>query len=299
MEIKRINADIPGSVAELQSVMNHIELKTKLYRLLLRGKGLEFDSYRDFSPDDDASNIDWKASMRTNKLLAKRYKEERNLQIVFLVDVGENMISGSSKNLKCEYAAEVAGALGHLIISSGDKVGYILFNDQVKKFVPPATGVNHFNRFIEDLTRLDNFGGGSNLLHPIDFAINYVSPSVSSVIIVSDFLSFNNASKNSLSLLAKKFETMAFVIKDPVDLILPDISGEVILEDPKSGQQILVNPHIAKQAYEEYTSTQESFLKEVCRKNNIDLLELLTNKPFIATLAEFLKGRRTRNIILS
>ena len=87
---------------------------------------------------------------------------------------------------------------------------------------------------------------------------------------------------------------MALMIKDPVDLSLPDISGEIVIEDPKTGQQILVNPKIARKTYEEYAKVQGEFFKESCRKNNIDFLELLTNKPFVSTLAEFLKGRRIK-----
>ena len=132
MDIKRLNVDIPKSVGEFQALSKEFELKAKLYKTLFRGKGLDFDGYRTYAPEDDAQNIDWKASKRSNELLVKQYIEERNLKVVFVIDVGENMVTGSTEKLKCEYVAEIVAALAHLIIISGDKIGFILYNENAK-----------------------------------------------------------------------------------------------------------------------------------------------------------------------
>lgn len=291
---KSLNVDIGRSIAEFQAAMKEFELKYKLYRIIIRGKGLEFDSYREFSQDEDATAIDWKASMRANKLLAKKYKEERNLKVIFIIDIGENMVSGSAKKLKCEYALEVIAAFAHLIITSGDKIGYVTFNDEVRDYVRAGGGRRQFNRMVSDLTNPEIYYGASDLNKALDFIINYVI-NIDSLIIVSDFLGFDGVSAKKLSLIASKTETLALMVKDPIDRTLPDVSGELVIEDEKTGQQLLVNPSVVKNAYEKFSLEQEDFLKKICRQYDIDIIELITDKGFVPHLSEFLK-RRTKKI---
>ena len=90
---QKLNVNAPKAITDFEAVAKEFELSEKLYRIIFRGKGLEFDKYREYSPDEDASNIDWKASLRSNKLMAKQYIEERELNIIFVVDVSENMLA--------------------------------------------------------------------------------------------------------------------------------------------------------------------------------------------------------------
>ncbi|MEK6800540.1 MAG: DUF58 domain-containing protein [Nanoarchaeota archaeon] len=289
---KHLNVDIAGSISEFQSVMKEFMLKNKLYRILLRGKGLEFEAFRRYIPgEDDASYIDWKTSRRANNLIVKQYKDERNLKIVFMVDIGNNMVFGSTKKLKCEYATEVVAAFAYMIISSGDKVGLLLFSDKVKKYIPPGGGINHFNRLMAELKDPNNYEGYADIKAPLEFGLDYITKSVSSVILVSDFISFDQDSIRDLSLLGSKFETVALKIRDPVDKALPNLDGEVVIEDPKTGQQMLINPKIVNKVYEQIVSYQEKVFRDTCRKNAIDLLELSTNDRFVPALSEFLRGR--------
>jgi uncharacterized protein (DUF58 family) len=288
---KSLNVDIPGAISEFQAAMKEFLLKRRLYRLLLRGKGLEFEAYRKYAPDDDSTSIDWKASRRANALLVKQYRDERNLKVVFLIDVGENMVFGSSEKLKCEYAAEVVAAFSHLITTTGDRPGFVFFSDDVKDYMKPSAGTLHFSRFADAISDPKMYGRPSNLKKGIDFALNYIGRNVESVIIVSDFLSFNEGVKKDLSLIRERFETTVLMIRDPLDNTLPNFSGEIVIEDPRTGQQLLMNPKIAKESYEQYVQQQEHEIRETCIQNDIDLLEMMTNKPFVPTLSEFLKGR--------
>lgn len=291
-----LKADIAGAISDLQSSMKEFLLKRRLYRLLLRGKGLEFESYRTYAPDDDAGLIDWKASRRANSLLVKQYREERNLKVVFLVDIGENMVFGSVNKLKCEYIAEIVAAFSHLITSSGDKPGFVFFSDAVKSYLKPSRGDKHFNQFVDYITNINNYGKFSDLNTALEFALNYITHDVESLIIISDFLSFEKETKKNLSLIAKRFETTVLMVRDPLDNSLPDIAGEIVVEDPKSGQQLLVNPKVAREAYEIYSNAQREAVRKVCISDNIDLLEILTDKPFVPTLSGFLKGRVKHNL---
>ncbi len=289
---EEINADIPKSIAEFQSVMKEFLLKNKLYRILLRGKGLEFEAFRHYVPgEDDATFIDWKATARANEVMVKQYKDERNLKIVFLIDVGDNMVFGSTSKLKCEYAAEVVSAFAYMIINSGDKVGFLFFSDKVKNYIPPAAGINHFNRLISELKKNENYGGFSDLSVPLNFALDYINKGVSSVILVSDFISFNQSLTKDLSLIGNKFETVAIMVRDPVDASLPNINGEVVIQDPKSGQQLLMSPKVVNSVYEKIVAVQEKLFIDSCRKSGVDLLKLKTNEKFIPSLSAFLKGR--------
>jgi len=267
-EKRRLNADIASNIAQLQAIIKQL--------------------------DDDAGMIDWKASKRANKLLAKQFKEEKDLKIMFLLDMGENMISGSTEKLKCEYAAEVSGALAHMVMDSGDKAGFIYFNGQITKYLKPSRGDRHFGQILDDITNAENYGGPSDIKLALDFSFNYFPRSTESVIIISDFASFNEETKTSLLTIAKKFETLIISIKDPTDKTLPDFSEEIVIEDPVTGQQMLINPSIAKKIYEKQMFEKEKFLKQTCSKNNIDILELTTDKPFVSTLATFLKERKER-----
>ncbi len=294
MEKNRLNVDIPGSITELQLVIKEFEIKAKLYRNLFRGKGLEFDGYQTYYPKDDAASIDWKASVRANKLLMKHYKEERNLKIIFAVDVSEHMVFGSTAKLKCEYATEVLTSLAYLIISSGDNIGFILFNDKVLDYVMPSKGLKQFELFADALSNARNYGGKSDINNVIKFILNYLDESTSAVILLSDFIKLKEDAKENFKILSKKFEVMALMVKDPLDKTLPDISAEVVIEDPLSGGQMLINPKLAKKSYEKYALEQENLVKKIFTEANIDLLSLMTDKLFVPALAEFLRGRVKR-----
>jgi len=291
MEKRRLNADIGGSIAKFQSAIKSFEHKAKIYRTILKGKGLEFSGYRQYSGEDDASTIDWKASKRANQFLVKQYIEEENLKVVFLIDIGEDMVFGSGNKLKCEYSAEIIAALTKLIINSRNKVGYIFFNDTVREYIRPARGDNHFGRFMDVLTDASIYGGTSNLSSALDFSLMYLDKSISSLVIVSDFVKMDPSVEEKLALVAKKFETMAVMVRDPLDRNMPDISGEFVVEDSATGQRMLINPSLAKKTYEKYALEQELFVREVFRESGIDMIELLTDKPFVASLAAFIKGR--------
>jgi uncharacterized protein (DUF58 family) len=288
---RRLNSDISGSIAMFQSVMKSFEMRTKVYRTMLKGRGVEFDGYRDYAPDDDASVIDWKASMRVNKILAKQYVQERNLKIVFIIDIGERMVFGSTEKLKCEYSAEVVAALTNLILSARDKVGYILFGEGVKEFVSPQVGEKHFIQFMNTLTDASTYGGESHLENALDFTLKYLDRSVASVVLVSDFIGVDENVKRKLGLVANQFETMALIIKDPIDKNLPDVHGELVIEDPASGERMLINPSLARGNYEKFAREQELFVKQSFFNLGVDVLELTTDKPFVSSLATFIKER--------
>jgi len=291
MEKKRaLNVDLPGSISEFLGVMKEFRLKRDIYKILFRGKGLEFEAYRDFSPDDDASYIDWKASSRAQKLLVKQYKEERNLKVMFLIDVGDNMISGSAERLKCEYVTELVAAFSRLILDANDRVGFYLFSDRLKHFIQPKSGEKHFQFCMDLLSSAENYGGQTNIDGALDGAMKYLDHSINSVIIISDFLKVSRQTEKRINLISHSFETLVIRIRDLLDMTLPDINEEIVVTNP-FGEQVVINPKIVRAEYELNAHEQAKYVEEFLKKSEADFLDLITKQRFAVPLALFLKER--------
>jgi len=290
MAERKLNVDIAGAVSELEMLLQRVLPKNIMYKILL-GKGLEFDGFRDFTQVDDASNIDWKASVRSKELIVRKYIEERDLKFVFVVDVSDNMVFGSTEKLKCEYCAELCAALSHLILGSGDRVGFVLFNDKIVHIRPPELGTRQFEIFVDKLSNPLTYGGASNLNKILENLIKGLDKRTSMVFLISDFIKINEDSKKNLELLASLYETVAIIVRDPLDKNLPNISKEVVIENPETGEKLLVNPKVAKNYYEQNALNQLNFLKQTFNDFNIDFLELSTDKPFSVEFAGFLEER--------
>ena len=291
MEQRKLNLDLAESISQLKYTLKDFEVKTKKYNIFFRGKSFDFDGYRPYTSEDDVTFIDWRASARSNRPLVKQYKEEQNIKVLFIIDVSENMVLGSGKKLKCECAAEIVLSLSYILASAGNKVGYILYSDKVKEYTVPSRGLNNFYVFSDVLSNSATYVGGSKLDSAIDFFLDNSDASISAVVLVSDFISFNKNTQHYINLLANKYETFAFMIKDPLDLTLPDMKGEFVLEDPTSGQQILVEPQVAKRNYERQALKQDKFVKEAFKLSAIDLLPLLTTEEWVPKVTNFVKGR--------
>jgi len=300
---KKLNVDIAGAVSELEILMKKVLPRNIMYQLIL-GKGLEFDGYRDFSQSDDASLIDWKASVRGKKLLIKKYIEERDLKFIFVVDVSDNMIFGSTEKLKCEYVAELTAALAHLILIIGDRVGFNLFSDKIIKRDAPKLGIKHFDIFVSYLTDPLTYGGKSDLNKILDGIIESIDRSTSMVFLISDFIKVDESYRKNLEVFAGLFETVAIIVRDPLDKTFPALNKEVIIEDPETGEKLLINPKVAKSVYERNASKQLNLVKQMFKDCNVDFLDLTTDKPFSTGIANFLKERirggrvvRTKNVL--
>ncbi len=287
----KFNVDVPGAIAEFESALRRFPIKKILYNILFRGRGLEFDSYRQFESSDDASMIDWKASLRANSLLAKKYVEERDLSVYFLVDVSSSMLFGSRDKLKAEYAIEIVCALSHLIMTSGDRIGLVMFSDKIVKFLHPSNSKNQFALFMKYLSDTGLYGGGFDLKVAIDSVLNYVKTPYTVFVLVSDFIKMNENSARRLRLIGTQFETFAIMTRDELDENLPRTKYQFALQDPYSKRQMILDPEIAVERYRAAVIRQKGKVKEIFKKSRIDLLELMTNKSFVIPTIAFLKFR--------
>lgn len=290
----KLSIDIPRAVSSFEPYIKEFELRNKVYKILFRGKGLEFDSFREYAADDDAAVIDWLASLKSNRLLVKRYIEERDRKILIALDVSDQMIFGSTRQLKCEFAAEIAAVLGYLVTTSDDNLGFLFFSDRLKEYVPPKKGLGQFEYFSRLLESTQYYGGPSNTEALFDYLLDSVPKDVEAVIIISDFMHVSTECQRKLRLISSRFESFAIMVRDPLDRALPMESTEVVLEDPVSHQQVLVNPKIYAAEYTLHARQQEEAVREMFKKSGIDLLQLFTSDTFFLPLAVFLKDRVDR-----
>ena len=301
MSEKKLNLDFASRISELESMMSRFSLKWVIYQIIFRGKGFEFDGYRKYSPDDDASMIDWMATSRSNETLVKKYIEERDLKIMFIVDVSDGMVFGSSEKLKCEIAAEVAVSMAHLIINSGDKIGFGFFDNEFKKIILPCGGVKRFNIFAHELSDPENYGGKpSNLDRMLDFLIDYLDESINAVFLISDFLHLGEDFPRNFEIFSKKFEVIPILIRDFLDDNLPIMDSEFVIEDPFSGEQVIINSAVAKKEYEKKTEENNKKLFKIFEDAGARHLGIKTSEPFVANLVEFLNERaRKKKYVMS
>lgn len=293
---KKLNIDIPGSMKKLQTITNML-ITTKLrksYVAVFRGKGLEFDSYRDYTLADDSSLIDWKASAKAKKTLVKKYVEERKLEVFFLIDVSSSMVFGSTEKLKNEYAAELMVALASAVMSAGDKIGYALFNSDIVVKTPPLSGKKQFYGLVKALADPNNYGGGFDLHNALKFSLKFLKTR-GIMFIVSDFIGMKDDKwKTPLKWLSSKSEVICLMIRDPRDKILPKDAGQVLISDPYSHKTTLVDSNLLREAYQSYVDQQEKELKKIARESNVDFVPLYTDKPFVKPIVELFMLRKKR-----
>ncbi len=288
---RKLEMDYAGAVSGFANAMQKFPLKLILYRTIFRGKGLEFDSYRNFAQDDDASMIDWKASLRSNSILAKKYIEERELNVYFIVDCGNSVLFGSGNKLKAEFNAEFIVSLSHLVLEGGDKVGLVMANNDVVKFLSASKGKNQFFLIKDFLSDSNYYNGEFDLRKAIDFSLDTIKSDYTVFIIVSDFIGLKRNTVKGLKFIGNRFETIAIMSRDEMDNKLPNFSHQLAVIDPVSGRSIVLDPKSVQKTYSKIVDYQKKKIKKILFDSNIDLLELDSNKSFFMPVSHFLRSR--------
>lgn len=288
----RLKIDITPSLQRLDLVVKGL-VNTQFmgnYASAFKGQGLEFSEYRDYTQNDDSSRIDWKASNRARRLLIKEFIEERNINVFFIVDVSSKMMLGSTSKLKVEYAAELVSSFAYTILKSGDYVGLTMFSDKITKNIRPNNGMRHFYVLSDSLSNLSYYGGGSNIRKALEYALNSIEEN-SLVILISDFINTEGFNEE-LKYAARKFDLIGIMVRDPIDLDLPEGSGQAMVEDPSTGEKMLISPEKLRKSYASEVKKEISKLDKTFRNNGADFLPLTTNKSFVEELVMFFNRRK-------
>lgn len=296
MLLPELEIDVRDPIKKLALVTKELVSSSFVgnYKSAFKGKGLEFEGYREYSPTDDASLIDWKASVRSGgKLLVKEFVEERNLTVFFLVDSSDSMVFGSIVKLKHEYTAELVSSLAYAILQAGDGVGMAMYGDRVVATVPSQVGAKQFYAVLRQIAEPRNYGGQSNLEAGLKFAVSTLERGTL-VIIVSDFLNPGGNWQSYLKTASRKFEVVGVMVRDARDRELPEGVGQIVLSDPTTGKQLLVDVDKVKGKYEAMAKAQEKDIHDVFLKSRADFLALSTSTPFIHDVVNFFRKRASR-----
>ncbi len=287
-------------VAELMAKVGKIRILTnKLiddqlsgdYHSTFKGQGVEFDEVRPYEVGDDVRSIDWNVTARMGIPYIKRYSEERELTVLFMVDVSGSQSYGSSGRTKADLAAEVTALLALTAIRNQDKVGLILFSDQIVKYIPPRKGRDSVMRLAREvLAAATDAEGGTDLAAALKF-LNSVQKRRAVVFLVSDFLGRGDCDK-LLRATARHHDMVCVTVSDPAESHLPDV-GLVELEDPESGDLFLVDTSSAavRKAFAEKATAEQEDLSRFLKKTGIDTLALATNRPYIEDVRKLFHRR--------
>jgi uncharacterized protein (DUF58 family) len=262
------------------------------YESMFKGRGMAFDQVREYQVGDDIRSIDWNVTARTGEPHVKLYVEERELTVIFMVDLSASGAFGSIRQTKNEVAAELCALLAFSAIKNNDKVGLIVFTDHIEMFIPPAKGTTHVLRLIREL--LDFSPGKKHT--DISAAIKYlgrVTHKRSVVFLVSDFL--GQGYENRMRVLSKWHDLIAISISDPREISLPNV-GLLELEDAETGEVVIIDTGslAVRNHYQHLARERETHLKEVFRSMDIDHLEILTGSNYVQNLVRFFRTRERR-----
>jgi uncharacterized protein (DUF58 family) len=264
------------------------------YHSLFKGQGMEFEEVRPYQPGDDVRAIDWNVTARTGEPFIKRYREERELSVLFLVDLSASGDFGSTQRLKNEVAAEICALLAFSAIKNNDKVGLIIFTGEIELFVPPGKGTSHVLRVIRELLEFKPRQTRTDIRQAIQF-LGRVTTKKCVVFLVSDFLETGFA--QPLRAIGAKHDVIAISITDPLELRMPDV-GLVELEDAETGEwiQIDTSSPAFRKRYEGLGEERRKELRDLFRSMNIDQLDIVTNRDHVRELVTFFRTRQRRKM---
>ena len=287
-------------VKELMAKVGKIRiLTTKLiddqlsgdYHSTFKGQGVEFDEVRPYQVGDDVRTIDWNVTAKTGLPYIKRFAEERELTILFLVDVSGSQGYGSVRRSKMELAAEVTALLALTAIRNQDKIGLILFSDRIVKYIPPRKGRDSVMRLVREvLAAEDDAQGGTDLEGALKF-LNGVQKRRAVVFLVSDFIGTSRC-ENLIRATARHHDLVCVHVSDPAESDLPDV-GLVEMEDAETGDLVLVDTS-SRRVREAFAANaraeRESWLR-FFKKEGLDVLSLDTAKAYINDVRALFKRR--------
>ncbi len=262
------------------------------YHSMFKGQGVEFDEVRPYIPGDDIRMIDWNVTARTGHPFIKRFSEERELTVFFVVDVSGSQAFGSTGRTKAELAAEITSLLALTAVRNQDKIGLVLFSDRIVKAIPPRKGRTAVMRLVREVLAADATREKTDLAQALRF-VNNIQKRRAVVFLVSDFQADDY--ERELRVFAKRHDVVACPVTDPAELTLPDI-GLVELLDPETGDLILTDTSSrrVRETFHAAAVAEREALFTLLRRTGIDTLPLVTDHPYIDSVRRLFHRRAHR-----
>lgn len=277
------------------------------YHSVFKGQGMDFAEVREYLPGDDVRSIDWNVTAKMDRPFIKIYEEERELTIMLMVDISASGDFGSINQTKRELAAELASVLAFSATRNNDKVGLILFSDEVEKIIMPKKGRSHVLRVIREILFYEPKNTGTNLNQAMR-TLNHLIRRKAVCFLISDFLTEESQAwirptihesvgdlQKMLTLTGKRHDLICVDLHDPRETVLPKI-GWVVLEDAETGDQLEVNtsdPQL-QGLYQFQNNQRLERMEQIFRRSGIDHFRVHTQEPYITALRAFFKRRVQR-----
>jgi uncharacterized protein (DUF58 family) len=278
-------------VGKIKILTSHLidEQLTGDYHSMFKGQGVEFDEVRPYVAGDDIRSIDWNVTARTGAPHVKRFSEERELTVIFLVDVSGSQVFGSKTRSKSELAAEITCLLALTAIRNQDKIGLMLFTDRIVKSIPPRKGRTSVMRLVREVLAADETREGTDITGALRF-LNNVQKRKAVVFLVSDFQ--DTGYEKELRVTARRHDVIACPISDPCEFELPDV-GLIEMQDPESGELLLVDTGSAsvRKAFASRANEDHEKLMRFFKRTGIDTISLSTGRPYIDDVRALFRRR--------
>jgi len=289
-----------------RSSMRALEIRTRrmvdesiagAYHSVFKGRGMDFDEVREYSPGDEVRTIDWNVTARAGRPFVKKFTEERELTIFLVVDISASGNFGSGDMAKRDLAAEVASVLAFSAIRNSDKVGLILYTNRVERYLPPKKGRRHVLRVVRDILFHEPQGVGTDTAKTLD-VVNHVLHRRAVVFLISDFEAAGDPSvaraalRRAVRQTNRRHDLIAIHIEDPREKELPDV-GIIALEDAETGEIIELNTArtSVRKRFNELSLERSKQLRNDLRAEGVDSVQLRTDTPYIPPLQRFFKSR--------
>ncbi|MDP6523064.1 MAG: DUF58 domain-containing protein [Kiritimatiellia bacterium] len=285
---------LESKIRHIQVYSNKIvdELLAGEYHSVFKGHGMEFNEVREYEHGDEIRTINWQITARVGRPFVKRYVEERELTLFFLVDLSGSGSFGSGKKSKNEVAAELCALLAFSAIKNSDKVGLIIFTDRIEHIVPPGRGKQHVLRIIRELLSFQSPGAGTDIRLALDY-FGHLHAKKSVAFIVSDFQ--DEGFEDAMSLISKRHDLIAVSISDPAERSLP-AAGLLTLRDPETDETVVIDTSSARvrRRFKEAAASRRARLSDILVRRNVDEIAISVEKDLVSELIRFFKTRERR-----
>lgn len=282
-KVRRVEISTRGLVDEVFSGQ---------YHSVFKGRGMDFAEVREYQFGDDVRSIDWNVTARVGSPFVKVLEEERELTVMLVVDVSASGDFGTRERMKAEVAIEISALLAFSAIRNNDKVGLIVFSDQIEKFVPPRKGRRHALRVVRELVFHKPRARSTDIAGALEY-LNRVQRKRAVAFFVSDFN--DQGFGRPLAVAARRHDLIAVRVGDVRERDLPPL-GLLELEDPETGERLVVNTSSGRfrEAFSRTVRARRERLDDEMRRSGVDLIDVETGVSYVEPLHRFFRERIRR-----
>lgn len=284
---------------ELLKKVRKIEIKTRRlsdhifggeYHSTFKGRGMTFSEVRQYQFGDDVRNIDWNVTARYNEPFVKVFEEERELTMMLMVDISGSELFGTDEQFKNEIVTEIAATLAFSATQNNDKIGLILFSDEIELYIPPKKGRSHVLRIIRELIEFKPKSKLTDISEALKFLSN-VMKKKAIVFMLSDFITDDDYKQN-LKIAAGRHDITGVRVYDKHEESIPNL-GMVQMQDEESGELVLVNTasKSVRRNYSKYYLEKVSFFKDTFTKSGSGTIDCRVDESYVKKLLGYFKRR--------